>query len=358
MGMLLRNESVERVLAIDSVKPSPQHRRRMRDAEFVRLDPQSPRLQGILREAGIDTVVHAGLHHTDFAPGGRAAVKEANIMGSMHVIAACGRAATVKRFVLISATSVYGSSGIDPAMFTEDMAARRQPSGGIPLDHLSVEGYVRGMSRKRPDIDVTILRIPAILGLPEPTVVGELLLPSVAPVLAGYDPRIQLLHPQDALDALLHAATGAPPGTYNIAGDGILTLTQAIRRAGHIPLPVMPQTFKLAARLLSSQGLRDIGASQLRYLRYGRTMDTTRMRTEFGFTPRYTTEEALHAYLVDSGAEPLITRATLERKTAMIAKRLPGPVANRLRAGVDSTIGELESIGALPEPDPIEEGAP
>ncbi|HBD22193.1 MAG TPA: nucleoside-diphosphate sugar epimerase, partial [Dietzia sp.] len=67
----------------------------------------------------------------------------------------------------------------------------------------------------------------------------------------------------------------APPGTYNIAADGILTLTQAIRRAGHIPLPVMPQTFKLAARLLSSQGLRDIGPSQLRYLRYGRTMDTT-----------------------------------------------------------------------------------
>ena len=355
VGMLLRNESVERVLAIDSVKPSPQHRRRMRDAEFVRLDPQSPRLQGILREAQIDTVVHAGLHQTDFAPGGRAAVKEANIMGSMHVIAACGRAATVKRFVLISSTTVYGSSGIDPAMFTEDMAARRQPSGGIPLDHLAVEGYVRGMSRKRPDIDVTILRMPAILGLPEPTVVGELLLPSVAPVLVGYDPRIQLLHPQDALDALVHATMGAHPGTFNIAGDGVLTLSQAIRRAGHVPLPVLPQTFKLASRLLSSQGLRDIGASQMRFLRYGRAVDTTRMRTEFGFTPRHTTDEALHAYLVDSGAEPLVTRAALERSTARFTAVLPSPVARRLRAGVDTTLDELEALGALP--DPLEEEA-
>ena len=350
VGMLLRNESVERVLAIDSVKPSPQHRRRMRDAEFVRLDPQSPRLQGILREAGIDTVVHAGLFHTDFAPGGRAAVKESNIMGSMHVIAACGRAATVRRFVLISSTTVYGSSGADPAMFTEDMAARRQPSGGIPLDHLSVEGYVRGMSRKRPDIDVTILRIPAILGLPEPTVLGELLLPSVAPVVAGFDPRIQLLHPQDALDALLHATLGAAPGTFNIAADGVLTLTQAIRRAGHIPLPVPPQTFKVAARLLLSRGLRDIGPSQMRYLRFGRVVDTSRMRTEFGFEPGYTTEEAMQAYLVDSGTEPLVTRASLERKAAKIEKLLPGPVAVRLRARVDTTIGELEALGALPDP--------
>lgn len=355
VGMLLRNESVERVLAIDSVKPSPQHRRRMRDAEFVRLDPQSPRLPGILREAGIDTVVHAGLHHTDFAPGGRAAVKEFNIMGSMHVIAACGRAASVTRFVLISSATVYGSSGADPAMFTEDMAARRQPSGGIPTDHLSVEGYVRGMSRKRPDIDVTILRIPAILGLPEPTVFGELLAPSIAPVLAGYDPRIQLLHPQDALDALLHATVGATPGTYNIAADGILTLAQAIRRAGHIPLPVPAPAFKFVSGLLSSQGLRDLGQAQLRFLRFGRVMDTTRMRTEFGFTPQYSTAEALKSYLVDSGTEPLVTRASLERKTARIAALLPGAVARPLRAGLHTTLDELEALGA--PTDPIEEDA-
>ena len=349
VGSLLRHGHVERVLAIDSVKPSPQHRRRMRDAEFVRLDPQSPRLQGILREAEIDTVVHAGLHHTDFAPGGRAAVKEANIMGSMHVIAACGRASTVQRFVLISSTTVYGSSGVDPAMFTEDMAARRQPSGGIPLDHLSVEGYVRGMSRKRPDIDVTILRMPAILGLPEPTVFGELLAPSIAPVLAGYDPRIQLLHPQDALDALVRATTGAPAGTYNIAGEGVLTLSQAIRRAGHVPLPVLAPTFKLASRLLSSEGLRDIGSSQLQYLRFGRVVDTTRMRTEFGFTPQYNTEEALHAYLVDSGTEPLVTRKTLERTTARVAKLLPAPLAEILQESRDRTVAELEARSAMAE---------
>ena len=123
----------------------------------------------------------------------------------------------------------------------------------------------------------------------------------------------------------------------------------------------MPATFKLAARLLSSQGLRDIGTSQLRYLRYGRTMDTTRMRTEFGFTPRFSTEEALHAYLVDSGAEPLVTREAVERKVAKVASLLPGPVATRLRAGVDTTLDELEAIGALSEPlepDRIEEEAP
>jgi UDP-glucose 4-epimerase len=53
---------------------------------------------------------------------------------------------------------------------------------------------------------------------------------------------------------------------------------------------------------------------------------------------------------VDSGAEPLVTRATLERTTAKVAALLPSPVARRLRAGVDTTLDELEALGALPEP--------
>jgi len=87
----------------------------------------------------------------------------------------------------------------------------------------------------------------------------------------------------------------------------------------------------------------------MRYLRFGRVVDTTRMRREFGFEPGYTTEEAMRAYLVDSGTEPLITRASLERRSAQIGTRLPAPVAERFRAGVNSTIHELEAIGALPD---------
>lgn len=318
VGALLREPNIDKVVAIDAIKPSAQFRRRMNGAEIVRIDMQSPRLQGILREHGIDTVVHAGLHHNDFTPGGRAAIKESNIMGSMHVIAAAGRAVGVKRFVLLSSTSVYGSSGVDPALFSEDMAARRSPGGGIPRDYLSVEGYVRGMSRKRPDVAVTILRMPAILGLPEPTVFGELLQPTITPVLAGYDPRIQLLHPSDALEALVRAATCGPSGTFNIAADGIVTLSQAVRRAGHIAVPVAAPFFRVAAGVLTGEGLKNIGPSQLQYLRYGRGVDNRRMREVFGFEPRYTTNEALEAYFRDYGMHPLVS-AEFVRKSFDVA---------------------------------------
>ena len=209
VGMLLRNESVERVLAIDSVKPSPQHRRRMRDAEFVRLDPQSPRLPGILREAEIDTVVHAGLFHTDFAPA--RAVKESNIMGSMHVIAAAdGPRRSAVRPDLHHRLRLGGGPGhVHRGHGRPPPAQRRHPRS--PLRR----GIRAGNVLQTPDIDVTILRIPAI-STTRTDRAGELLLPSVALVVAGFDPRIQLLHPQDALTRCC-TPPGRGAGHVNIA---------------------------------------------------------------------------------------------------------------------------------------------
>ncbi|GEM_PF-69426 len=357
VGALLREPGIEKVVAIDSRKPSAQFRRRMGEAEFLRVDPQSPRMQGLLREAGVDTVVHVGLDNNDFAPGGRAAVKESNIMGSMHVMAAVGRADEVKRFVLLSSTSVYGSSGMDPARFSEDMAARRNPGSGIPRDYLSVEGYARGLNRKRPDIEVTILRIPAIIGLPEPTVFGELIQPSLSPVLAGYDPRIQLLHPQDALEALVLATRRGPGGTFNIAGDGMVTLCQAIRRAGHIPVPVLAPLFRVASGFFTGDGLRRIGSAQLQYLRHGRGVDTRRMREVFGFEPKYTTDEALAAFIKDGGIEPIVSVKSARAAVRAATVALPRVLHPAVFEGVDRVLAELaESDTAGREPAKVEPG--
>ena len=350
VGALLREPTIERVIAIDSSKPSAQFRRRMGDAEFVRLDPQSPRMQAVLREKNVDTIVHAGLQHNDFAPGGRAAVKESNIMGSMHMMAAAGRATSVKRFVLLSSTSVYGSSMLDPALFSEDMAAKRSPGGGIPRDYLSVEGYARGMNRKRPDIEVTILRVPAILGLPEPTVFGELLQPSITPVLGGFDPRLQLLHPQDALEALVLATMRGPGGTFNIAGDGLVTLSQAVRRAGHIAIPVLPPFFRVAAGIFTGEGLKKIGSSQIEYLKYGRGVDNRRMREVFGFSPRYSTSQALAAYIKDSGIEPVVSADTARAAVRAMLAAVPRSMHPAILESVDSVLAEIDrpSKGAKP----------
>ena len=98
-------------------------------AEFVRADIRNPFIAKVIRNGDVDTVVHAAA--ASYAPrsGGRAALKELNVMGAMQLFAACQKAPSVRRVVLKSTSEVYGSSPRDPVMFTEDGSCR----GGHPV---------------------------------------------------------------------------------------------------------------------------------------------------------------------------------------------------------------------------------
>ena len=184
-----------------------------------------------------------------------------------------------------STTTVYGASPRDPAMFTEDMGPKRLPSSGYAKDVYEIEGYVRGFARRRPDVDVTMLRAANVIG---PHVVSPLTsyfrLP-VIPRVLGFDPRLQFLHEDDLLGVLRHAATTGIPGTFNVAGDGMLTLTQAVRRLGTPSVPMPGFAVGRLGSTMRQARIADFSPEQLAFLTYGRGVDTTRMRTELGFEP-------------------------------------------------------------------------
>src|SRR3981081_2417453 len=89
-------------------------------AEFVRADIRNPFIAKVIRNNDVDTVVHAAA--ASYAPrsGGRAALKEFNVMGAMQLLAACQKAPSVRRVILKSTSEVYGSSPHDPLRFPED----------------------------------------------------------------------------------------------------------------------------------------------------------------------------------------------------------------------------------------------
>jgi len=177
-------------------------------------------------------------------------------------------------------------------MFTEDMSAKRLPRSGYAKDVLEVEGYVRGFARRRPDVAVTTLRAANAVG---PTVSSPLTdyfrLP-VAPTVPGYDPRLQLLHEDDLLDVLQHAALGGVHGTFNVAGDGVLMLSQALRRLGRPSVPVPGFALGAVGTVTRRAGVRRLQSELSGLLTYGRGLDTTRMYTVLGFRPSYTTASA------------------------------------------------------------------
>ena len=285
---LTADPSVERVIGVDVIPPPHDIGR----AEFVRADIRNPMIGKIIAQAEVDTVVHMNVIATPVSAGGRVSQKEINVIGTMQLLAACQKAAGLERLVVKSSSAVYGSSSRDPAMFTEDMSAKRMPRTGYAKDVLEVEGYVRGFARRRRDVAVTMLRAANSVG---PTVSSPLTryfrLP-VVPTVLGYDARLQFLHEDDLLGVLRHATLGGVHGTFNVAGDGVLMLSQALRRLGRPMVPVPTFALGSLGSVSRQAGIKGLQTELVGYLTFGRGIDTSRMRAVLGFRPSYTTAEA------------------------------------------------------------------
>jgi UDP-glucose 4-epimerase len=250
-------------------------------------------------------------------------MKELNVIGTMQLLAACQKAPSVEHLVVKSTTTVYGASNRDPAMFTEDMEPRRAPRAGYAKDVAEIESYVRGFARRRPDVRVTMLRCANVIGAHVVSPLTSYFRLPVVPTVLGYDARLQFLHERDLLAVLRHAVAEEVPGTFNVAGDGILMLSQAMRRLQRPTVPMPGFAVGQAGSFLRQARLADFSPEQLGFLTYGRGVDTTRMREDLGFEPSMTTEQAF----ADFARSLTPTGGRTERVLGVLADALPSTPA-------------------------------
>lgn len=309
---------VDRVIGVDVVPP----RGDIGAVSFQRADIRNPVIAKVLVKEDVDTVVHASVIATPGSAGGRNTMKELNVIGTMQLLAAAQKAPRVKHLVVKSTTTVYGAGPRDPAMFTEDAGPRRLPRAGYAKDVYEIEGYVRGFARRRPDVRVTTLRAANVIGPHVDSPITSYFRLPVIPTVLGFDARLQFLHEEDMVAALTHSVVSDIPGTFNLAGDGILLLSQAVRRLKRPSIALPGAAVGQLGRVLKRARAADFSPEQIDFLTYGRGVDTTRMRTELGFEPRFTTLEAFD----DFGGDMHPTPGLRERVLAGLAETLPPPV--------------------------------
>ncbi|HEX7354558.1 MAG TPA: NAD-dependent epimerase/dehydratase family protein [Mycobacteriales bacterium] len=284
--------SIEAVVGVDTHPPRDSLGR----ADFVRADIRNPLIARVITAAEVDTVVHTNVLASSHLAGGRAAMKEVNVIGTMQLLAACQKAPSLRTLVLKSTAAVYGRSPRDPAVLTEEMEPRALPVTGYAKDAVEVEGYVRGFGRRRPDVALTVLRFSNFIGPRIDSTLTRYFGLGIAPTLLGSDPRLQMIHEDDALAVLRLAADGERPGVFNVAGDGVLMLSQALRRLGRPSVPLPAPASGLVRRALRLVQTDVLTPEQMSFLGHGRVVDTTALRTAFGFTPAYSTSEAFEDY--------------------------------------------------------------
>lgn len=306
--ILTDDPRIDRVIGVDVVPPRADIGR----AEFVRADIRNPIIAKVIHAAEVDTVVHMGVIATPLQAGGRMSMKEINVIGTMQLLAACQKSPSVQRLVVKSTSSVYGAGPRDPAMFSEEIEPKHSPSSGWAKDSVEVEAYVRGFARRRPDVTVTTLRFANFIGPHVQTPMTSYFSLPLVPVVMGYDARLQFVHEDDGLRAIHEAAVVDKPGLFNVAGEGILLLSQAIRLAGRLPFPLLPPMVTVAGRAMISTGLADFSPEQVRFLTFGRGIDTTRMHEVLQFEPEYTTHQAFESFAAARGLNRLLSPQRVE----------------------------------------------
>jgi UDP-glucose 4-epimerase len=281
-------DDVEAVIGVDNEEPQVELER----TEYVKVGAQHALLRRVVEAAEIDTVVDTRLV-VDSTTTTPSKAHENNVIGTMNILAACsGESSPVRKVVFKSSTHFYGCEQDDPAFFEETMGRPHPPRTPIERDIVEAEASLSEFAEKNPEVSVTILRFANVLGPDVRTSHIELFSLPAVPMILGFDPRYQFVHEDDVVHALEHAVKHDLPGVYNVAGDGVLALSEVAGLLGKPYVPVLPPWGTgLAAAMLRRLRVR-IPPEALNQLRFGRGVDN-RLYKAAGFRYQYTSREAV-----------------------------------------------------------------
>lgn len=290
---LEEDERVEHIAGLDFREP----RRAFRRAEIITTDLRGGGLKHLLDGIKPDTILHLQRLRSDQEAESFEEMHEINVMGTINLAATVQCLPFVRKFVLMSALHVYSADPLDPAVLTEDIKPRVPAKTKYAGDLAEMEAAFNQVGRAGRKMVLTCLRFADILGPKVDNPISRYLRMPVVPTVTGFDPRLQFCHEEDAVGVLKRAALFDLPGLYNVAGDGVIYLSRALRLGGSIGVPVAPALLPLVFAGLRTLGLADIQPYHLLLLRYGRVVDNKRLKTRFGYTPRYSSvETALDVY--------------------------------------------------------------
>lgn len=296
---LLDDRRFVKILALDVRAPALQHDK----LRHLRVDLTMPAadvaLGQILTEEGADTLLHAAfLSQPSHDP---AWAHELEAIGTMHALSAAS-SAKVSRVVLWSQTLVYGAGPQNPNFLAEDRPLYEGSRPGFIADKVEAERQARAFVRECPEASLAILRTAPILGPSVKSFAARFLSRPLCPSLLGFDPLMQFVHEEDAIDAFLRALLLDVRGAFNIVGPGVLPYSTVLAMLGRLPLPLPRLLAYPLGRALWALQASAAPPELLDFLCYLCVADGARARRELGFSPRHDIRAILDDFAGVGGA--------------------------------------------------------
>ena len=304
----------------------------LEEMDFVHADTRHAVIGKLVRQLRIDTVVHLAVMVD--SPHDERSIHETDVIGTMNLLVGCSApSASVRRLVVKSSQAVYGAGPRDPSFLSEDMTNPERPAPAVTRDLLDMEQLVNEFALRNEDCGVSVLRLGYRVS--EDTTLARYLSLPLVPTFAGFDPRLQLLHEDDAAEAIVRAVMGTHPGVFNVTGDGVVLLSQAIAIMGGQAIPVLLPYGKWFGRLAVRALARvDVQAHLADVLAFGSVMDCSRLEAEFGWKPAYSSRAVIDGLARGKDVEVIEAPSPpQEYELQVYLQRRRREARNALRAG-------------------------
>ncbi len=305
-------QGVGTVVAAD-VRDTPEERRRP-GVGYVTADVRDATLGDVMKENGVDTVVHLAAVVTPGKGSDREHEYSIDVLGTRNVLECC-LAGGVRKLILTSSGAAYGYHADNPEWLDEDDPLRGNPEFAYSDHKRIVEEMLARWREEHPEISQLVFRPGTVLGDTTRNQITALFDKRVVLGVAGSPSPFVFIWDQDVVACILRGIREDVSGIYNLAGDGALSMSE-IARIMHKPyLPVPAPVLGGAIAVLRRLGLTQYGPEQVNFLRYRPVLSNRRLKEDFGYTPRRTSREVFEAFLAARKAAAGSSQAGTGRAT-------------------------------------------
>jgi UDP-glucose 4-epimerase len=272
-------------------------------SEFLEFDLTSPweKLRDLFQSRSINTGLHLAWQFNPIHDVRRH--REVDIGGSENFFRAA-EAARLRRIVYTSSATAYVNprNPSEPPFLSEETPVTGTPRYLYSKHKGEMDRIAQGFAASHPEISMLILRPAIVLGPHTRNIVSTMMdwpsrrFPWMTAV-RGADPPMQFISEEDIGEILYRAVKSDWRGILNCSGHGIIRYSELASALGKKPLFVPASLIYPFTAVLWALHLAPFPAGVLDMIRYPWVVDSTRLKTAFGYSPRHTSRQALDEYL-------------------------------------------------------------
>ena len=262
---------------------------------YLPLDVRSEELAAVIAEHQVDTVVHLAAVVSPRPEDTRQFLYSVEVEGTRNVLEACVGSG-VRRLIITSSGAAYGYHPENVWQLNEESPLRGNEEFAYAHHKRLVEQMLAQYRRSNPQLEQLVFRVGTILGETVENQITALFHKPAILGLSGVATPFVFIWDQDVVGCLRAGIFGQHTGTYNLAGDGSLTLREIAARLGKhyvtLPANVVAGVLTVLQRLKLSR----YGPEQVGFLRYRPVLDNRQLKRKFGYQPRYSSREVFELY--------------------------------------------------------------